>query len=145
MVNYGSCLCKSVKYSFRNEPEVGANCHCNYCKKSSGAPFVTWLVVLDRNLVGIEGENSLIWHSSSIESKRAFCNACGSLLFFRSNLCGDEYHITYSSLDTKLDLNPKFNCFVDQKAHWIKVDEDLVSLTSESDELKHYQTIKSIK
>ena len=39
----GGCLCGAVRYEATGEPYNITHCHCADCRKSSGAPFVTWV------------------------------------------------------------------------------------------------------
>jgi len=41
----GGCFCKSVRYELKNNDYKVVNCHCSMCRRTSGAPFVSWLIV----------------------------------------------------------------------------------------------------
>ena len=38
----GGCLCGAIRYEGIGEPYNVTHCHCEDCRKSAGAPFVTW-------------------------------------------------------------------------------------------------------
>ncbi|MCB0417381.1 MAG: GFA family protein [Bdellovibrionaceae bacterium] len=139
----GSCFCKGIQFSLAAEPRACANCHCTYCQRSSGAPFVTWAVFQKLDLAMEDPSALLRWCQSSEFSKRAFCGSCGTLLFFESELCVGELHVTYVSVEG-LAQKPKYNCFVDQKVDWVTLESDLIPLSSDSQELGHYRKVQSL-
>jgi len=40
----GGCFCGAVRYE-AGSPYHLTNCHCTTCRRTSGAPFVTWFSV----------------------------------------------------------------------------------------------------
>ena len=38
----GGCLCGWIRYEATGDPYNITHCHCLDCRRSSGAPFVTW-------------------------------------------------------------------------------------------------------
>ena len=45
MTTKGGCFCGTIRYEFDAEGIPVADCHCTMCRRTSGAPYVTWLVV----------------------------------------------------------------------------------------------------
>ena len=41
----GGCLCGAIRYRISGAPHRTTNCHCLHCRRSSGAPFLTWIEV----------------------------------------------------------------------------------------------------
>ncbi len=41
----GGCFCGKIRYQIDAEEPLAVNCHCSMCRRTSGAPFVVWLVV----------------------------------------------------------------------------------------------------
>ena len=41
----GSCLCRAVIYKSETAPLRTFNCHCEDCRKCSGAPYLTNIFV----------------------------------------------------------------------------------------------------
>lgn len=75
----GGCLCGGIRYHLARVPTDVAHCHCRICRRSAGAPFVTWATVARADLT-VTGE--LSWFRSSTLAKRGFCPTCGTQLFF---------------------------------------------------------------
>lgn len=77
---HGSCLCGEVKYTISGQARPVVACHCTQCRKTSGH-YVAGTQIRKENLE-IQGEDSLKWYQSSATAKRAFCQICGSQLFW---------------------------------------------------------------
>ena len=42
----GGCLCGAIRYEGIGEPHNVTHCHCEDCRKSAGAPFATWDLIV---------------------------------------------------------------------------------------------------
>ena len=80
MKAYGSCLCKSVKFSFNLKSKHFDACHCSMCRSWGGGPALT--VESDGN-IEFEGHENISVYISSEWAERGFCKSCGSNLFYR--------------------------------------------------------------
>jgi len=76
----GGCHCGAVRYRVSGEPMHVAICHCSDCRKSAGAPMVSWAMFKAEQFAVTQGE--VTTHNSSGESKRSFCPRCGTGLLF---------------------------------------------------------------
>jgi len=137
----GECLCGKVKFSFPKADE-SAHCHCRFCQRAHGAAFVTWVVVAEAQFSFKAGEDHVRWFTSSQQSKRGFCPDCGSTMFFKSALCPGEIHVARANLTVDADLPVQCHCFIEQKAPWLTVNDDLKQLTGDSPELDKYKKIR---
>ena len=81
MSTTGKCHCGSVSWSAEGAPEHHAVCHCEDCRRWSGAPMVGWLA-WQADRVTLSGETRS-YHSSE-HGTREFCGACGTGLFYRN-------------------------------------------------------------
>jgi hypothetical protein len=60
-----------------------AICHCSDCRRSTGAPLVSWgLAPMDK--VTIEGTPKV--YASSEHARRHFCGDCGTSLFYTNEM-----------------------------------------------------------
>ncbi len=80
MKHSGSCLCKSVKFSFFSEYKHFDACHCSICRKWGGGPVFT---VNAQGDSVFEGEEFITLFESSTWAERGFCSKCGTHLFYR--------------------------------------------------------------
>lgn len=81
MTTTGGCHCGKVRDRAESEPEHHALCHCEDCRRWSGAPVVGWIAFKADALV-VTGE--LGTYQSSTQGERQFCPACGTGLFYRN-------------------------------------------------------------
>ncbi|MGE4429763.1 MAG: GFA family protein [Sphingobium sp.] len=82
MTQEGGCHCGAVRYRLEGEPMHVALCHCNDCRKSAGAPMVSWAMFEEKALTVTQGEPRT--RNSSGTAMRSFCPACGTGLFYRN-------------------------------------------------------------
>ena len=76
----GTCLCGSVKILAKTMSTQVGTCHCNMCRKWGGGP----LMAVDCGTeVNFEGKEYISLYDSSEWAERAFCNKCGSHLYYR--------------------------------------------------------------
>lgn len=75
----GQCHCGAIRYEVSGEPAYHALCHCTDCRRSAGAPAVSW-ALFPQDAVTIEGTPKV--RASSENARRHFCPECGSGLFY---------------------------------------------------------------
>ena len=74
----GGCLCGAVRFVATGEPIGVAWCHCQSCRKHSGAP-VSVFVAFRRDAYTVT-EGKIMKFNSSPGRLRGFCARCGSTL-----------------------------------------------------------------
>ena len=123
----GGCMCGAVRYEASGEPVDVAYCHCESCRKHSGAPAVVW-VAFDTNQIRFVGEARKIFESSP-GVERAFCGQCGTPLTWEAkSLRFPGRHITeffISTLDTPEKFVPDRHWFAGEQLSWFEVADDL--------------------
>jgi hypothetical protein len=78
----GGCQCGTVRYSVEGEPQHVALCHCSDCRKSAGAPMVSWAAFAEDQFSLDQGE--LTTFNSSGTALRSFCPKCGTGIAYRN-------------------------------------------------------------
>ncbi len=78
----GGCQCGAVRYEFTGEPIVGAHCHCDNCKKFTGAGHASNMIVPAEGFT-VSGELSSFDYKaeSGNDMTRYFCPKCGSPVY----------------------------------------------------------------
>lgn len=107
----GRCLCGSVSYEFEITEQVFDVCHCSICRKWSGGPgFGVTAATVPRFI----GENHIQTYSSPDWAERAFCNKCGTHLFYRLK---DKSFTNFQlgALDNCGDYRFSLQIFIDSK------------------------------
>lgn len=122
----GKCLCGQVSFRSHAEPVLILNCHCEDCRRSTGAVYGTNVFVAE-DLVEIHGEVSTFNHkakSGNIMTKR-FCPHCGTLMFGNSSGRTNVVSIRAGTVDQTDIINPVMNVFVDSKVTSTPMHDDL--------------------
>ncbi len=128
----GSCLCGAVHVEARLPSKWVAHCHCTYCRRAHGAPFVTWAGFATEQ-VSIEDPQSLLhWYVSSPGAQRGSCARCGSPMLFTSEEWPGEMHIARALLDDKLDRQPSAHVFYEAHVPWLEVMDELPKKRSQT-------------
>ena len=84
----GRCLCGSIRYETAAPVSPPAFCHCESCRRATGAHVVAWMTV-DRQALRWLGHEPR-WHASSPGVVRGFCTGCGTPLTYRGK-SGRQY------------------------------------------------------
>ncbi len=117
----GHCLCGAVHYRVTGPLEDPHICHCGMCRRQSGH-FVA-AAAAKRADFAMTGEDHLSWFDSSDFARRGFCRHCGSILFWDD---GSEWvGINMGSLDQPTKLRLERHIFVEDKADYYDIDDDL--------------------
>jgi hypothetical protein len=64
------------------DPQHVALCHCSDCRRSAGAPLVSWAAFAEKELTLTQGVPRTF--NSSGNALRSFCPTCGTGLFYRN-------------------------------------------------------------
>ncbi|MFN3620442.1 GFA family protein [Sphingorhabdus sp.] len=82
MYEQGGCQCGAVRYEVEGSPAHVALCHCEDCRKSSGAPAVAWAAFAEDKFLLLQGD--LTEFNSSGAAMRSFCPSCGTGIAYRN-------------------------------------------------------------
>lgn len=104
MTRSGGCFCGAVRYQVTGEIFNATTCHCQSCRRVSGAPAVSWFSVARGGFHLLAGTPAEL--RSSAHVTRTFCAACGTALTYHTDDAPDELDITICSLDQPQALAP---------------------------------------
>ncbi len=113
----GGCFCGNLKFEFNHGDYLVANCHCHMCRKTSGAPFVTWVMVPKPVFNYIQGTPKKL--ASSSKATREFCADCGTPMVFYTTDRPDELDITTGSLSNPQHFIPNRAVHSESKLPWL--------------------------
>ncbi|MFC5569571.1 GFA family protein [Lysobacter yangpyeongensis] len=120
----GSCLCGSVRYEIRGDIGPGFYCHCTRCRKASGTAFASNALVAADDFVITAGREALKTFIAESGLHRSFCGNCGSPII--SQRAGvPQVRVRLGTLDTPLGHGPQAHIYVDSKAEWWDIHDDL--------------------
>jgi hypothetical protein len=118
----GGCVCGGTRYVLKSAPFALIDCHCIDCRRSAGAPYVTWGSVPRKDLHVTKGEPRKVAHANRI---RCFAACCGTHLFFEDSKDLDTVDVTIASLDDPVPFAPRKVIWLEDKLPWVMIDESL--------------------
>jgi GNAT superfamily N-acetyltransferase len=113
----GGCSCGAIRYRIDARLDDVTHCHCTLCRRSTGAPFVTWLTVPLAAFAFTRGAPAS--RRSTPAAVRTFCDRCGTALTFRDDARPGEVDVTVGSLDEPERLVPREHVFVASRLPWL--------------------------
>jgi hypothetical protein len=122
----GSCLCGDVRYVIDGQALVARHCHCERCRRARGAAHASNLVVDAGDFRWTAGVDSV--REYKIPEARyftqSFCGRCGSCVP-RVDPERAIVVVPMGGLDDPPPSNPQEHIWVDAKAVWHDIHDDL--------------------
>ena len=113
----GGCLCGAVRFRAEGEPKWVLWCHCQSCRRHSGAPASVFVAFDDRSVESVQGQ--IARFASSPGVVRGFCAACGSTLTCSNDRWPGETHFHVGAFDEAARLAPTGELFADERLPWV--------------------------
>lgn len=128
----GRCLCGAVSFSLEPPTTFVSHCHCESCRLSHGAAFVTWTSVPNERFAVTSGADLIGWYASSAYIEWGFCKTCGSSMFYRVVADGhhelpkrDVMYVTVGSLIDPIDRDPMLHVSWEEHVPWLGMTDAL--------------------
>lgn len=118
----GSCACGAVGYEIDRIDLPVSHCHCQSCRKTHAAAFVTTAGVLREHFHWTRGQEKLSNYESSPGKLRRFCSLCGCHL-----VAGDTAAaviVRVATLDEDPGDRPQYHIWAEHDVPWLE-HEDL--------------------
>ena len=119
----GGCLCGAVRYRVDARAMGATRCHCETCRRSTGAPAPAWVIFPSEGFAFIAGTPKVFRSSPHIE--RTFCGDCGTSLAYCSERRPDVVDILTATLDAPEAYPPDREIWLGEKIPWDLVDASL--------------------
>ena len=119
----GGCLCGAIRFRATAHPLRGVMCHCEICRRHSGAPALAFVHFPAEAFAWLEAQPS--WFRSSQFAERAFCPACGSTLGMREEVLGDRVQVCIGSLDAPDRVRIQDHVWTSSRVSWFDTCDDL--------------------
>ncbi len=119
----GGCLCGQIRYRAAGKPTNGTHCHCETCRRASGAAFVSWATFQSADFAFNKGKPARF--DSSEIAFRQFCPNCGTQLTFQSYKSPQSIDVTLASLDDPGAITPLDHIWTKRQLPWIKLADGL--------------------
>jgi len=120
-----SCLCGNVKYEIHGEIMDIIHCHCSRCRKVQGSAFATNGNVHNNHFKLLCDMDRLTKYETVPGNHKYFCKTCGSPMFSKNTNQPDLTRIRLGSIQSDITERPKAHIFVDSKANWDVICDDL--------------------
>jgi hypothetical protein len=129
MMTYtGGCHCGAVRYEVTGTAQHVALCHCSDCRRSAGAPMVSWAAFNEGELRVTKGEAKTF--NSSGQTMRSFCPDCGTGLFYRNqDFLPGIVDIQSATLDDPSALPAGAHIQTIERIDWMETAHTLPSFT----------------
>jgi hypothetical protein len=143
---HGSCLCGGVKFEFARAARPFELCHCSRCRKASGSAFAAWLLVERAGFRLLQGSELIRVFEAPVREappayRTQFCSRCGSPV---PDAAGDSpfVEIHPGLLDDDPQLRPDRHIFVEAKAAWFEIADQLPQLDRQA--LKEIRKLEAL-
>jgi len=117
----GGCLCGAVRFRATGAPKWILRCHCQSCRKHSGAPMSVFVSFADEAVEMLHGE--ITRFSSSPGVRRGFCARCGSTLTCANDQWPGENHFHVGTFDDASRFTPRGDIFPEERLPWLCLSE----------------------
>ena len=118
----GGCLCGGVRFRLTGKLGPAGYCHCNRCRKSTGAPVFAFVRVPRAAFSLLNGE--LVAEPWERLGQGIICAACRGCVYF-DMVDQDLLSIGIGRLDEPARVRATFHQCVSSKLRWLEIDDDL--------------------
>lgn len=119
----GGCLCGAIRYRASAAPLRGVICHCEMCRRHSGAPALAFVHFPADAFHWVTTQPT--WHRSSYFAERGFCPTCGSTLGMREQVLADRVQVCVGSLDQPERVRIDDHVWTRSRIPWFEIDDHL--------------------
>ena len=119
----GGCFCGAVRFDVDGPEKFACFCHCHSCQHAAGAPVVAWATYARDAFRVTDGK--LHTCSSSPGVTRGICSDCGTSISYEHVDRPGEIDLTLNSLDDPSAPVLKAHIWVEDKAPWFEIGDDL--------------------
>jgi hypothetical protein len=118
----GRCLCGRVRYRAIGTPLWAAHCHCESCRRATGAPLTTYAGFTAEKFAWTAGEPATFASSPGVV--RSFCDRCGTSLTYQGARWPGEVHVLAATLDRPEAVTPTREAFAEERLPWLRLAPD---------------------
>ena len=123
----GRCRCGMVTYKINGEPTWKVNCNCNWCQKTSGSAFRSFLIFKEEDIT-FDGESLTSYEDTKTEHGRTmisqFCSNCGTQIGINAAGATGKQHISIGSLDQRKNINITDNIWAQEALQFVTFPKD---------------------
>ena len=117
----GGCLCGAVRFVAMGRPKGVFWCHCQSCRRHSGAPVSVFVGFARDAYTVTKGE--IARFKSSPGTTRGFCRTCGATLTCEIVKLPTETHFHVGTFDDAARFAPTRHFFRNEQLPWLHLAE----------------------
>lgn len=120
----GSCCCKAIEFEIDGAPSMMGTCHCSRCRKTGGPVFI---VIRSDAFRFTKGQDFVARYvpDPPYTTTRWFCPRCASMIGELELPQKGWAAVDVSALDDDPGMRNRFHEFVNSKAPWYEILDDL--------------------
>ncbi len=119
----GGCFCGAIRYRVSTWSRDVSHCHCGICRRTTGAPFITWATFPADAFVFTAGTPAEFCATS--RASRQLCPTCGTALTFRETARPHSIDATVGSMDCPDLVIPAAHIWTSSQLAWLHLADDL--------------------
>ncbi|MFC5481318.1 GFA family protein [Massilia suwonensis] len=120
----GNCTCGDIRYRITGPALQVVACHCGMCRRMTGAPFSSYVVVKEAELELAAQDEALASYPVTERTTRHFCRRCGTPVFNANPHTYRGLAMVYlGTLQGHEALAPGIAIYCENKLPWLSVSE----------------------
>lgn len=119
----GGCFCGAVRIRVVGPPNGVVYCHCDDCRRWSGAP-VTVFAGCSTEQVRMLGDEPEVYDSSP-GTRRSFCGSCGTSFSYEDERLPGEIYLAIGILDEPERFEPQRHSWFSRRMDWLQIEDEL--------------------
>jgi hypothetical protein len=128
----GGCLCGAIRFVAAGKPLWVAHCHCQSCRRSTGAPFAAFVGFPHDRVTFTAGTPAT--YASSPGVLRSYCGDCGTPIAYAADRFPGEIHLYICTLDDPAAITPRGHVHAGEQLAWLHLNDGLPRYRTSSDE-----------
>jgi hypothetical protein len=129
MTHEGGCACGAVRYQLNGNPLTLYACHCTKCQTRSGSAFALHMIVLEADLVILQG----VPEAAGELGKRKRCSACATGLWSEKRIPGLLW-LRAGTLDDTRWLKPVAHVWTRSAQPWFSIPQDVKTFETQPED-----------
>ena len=117
------CYCGAARLSFARPPLTVAYCHCNDCRRWTGAPVASFAAFAADDVAGREAFHPNPPKTPGVQ--RFNCQNCGSPLMATFDYLPGQVYVPLGICDQAAEFEPQIHCHSDKALPWLHINDGL--------------------
>lgn len=116
----GQCSCGELAYHHPAPAVQIVACHCSLCRRMTGAPLSSYVVVKAADLVLTQGQDFLKSYAVTSRTQRYFCTDCGTPLYNSNQVTYAGLTMLYlGTVNQHESLTPTMDIYCESNLSWL--------------------------